>query len=323
MNPLKLNYEDILSVACRSSIPCHDDEQWTATSTEWGFYQERYVQHNHLGVREIVTDFEKDCLLTVQDSSLPDSVHICIPLFGSIASNYHTCHLYTELRPRMHHHFYVPATEYEWRMSRNVRLVDVRIERDYFMNLLSDAEPWSAALREKLERRETTQSRQGLLCAAMQQIIHDILCTPLTGYLKKIFVEAKVLELIALQLHQSKNEVEEAGCPLRKKDREILEAIHEYLAASFTEDHSLKQLSKTYGLNEFILKKGFKCLYGRTIFEYLFELKMNHARHLLLEEGKMVCEVSREVGYKNPNHFSTAFKKKFGMNPVLLRHPGH
>jgi AraC family transcriptional regulator, transcriptional activator of the genes for pyochelin and ferripyochelin receptors len=32
-----------------------------------------------------------------------------------------------------------------------------------------------------------------------------------------------------------------------------------------------------------------------------------------------VREVSREVGYKNPHHFSTAFKKKFGLNPVLLR----
>lgn len=320
MKPRKISYADILSVAGSSaSRPANDYEHWTAGSEDWGSYEEKVIRHNHVGIREITAYFESDCQVSVTDETLPDSVHICIPLSGYLSASYHTCQLYTDMLPGRHHHCYVPATEYEWMMSGSVRFVDIKLERDYFTGLLSDAEPWSAQLREKLLRKEMTQSRQGMLCPGIQNIMQDILYTPLGGYLKRIFIEAKVLELIALQLHHSRSESAPATGTLKKKDREIFAAIHEYLTVHFREEQSLQRLSKMFGLNEFILKKGFKSLYGKTIFDYLFELKMNHARHLLLEEGKMVCEVSREVGYRNPNHFSTAFKKQFGFNPVLLR----
>jgi AraC-like DNA-binding protein len=35
----------------------------------------------------------------------------------------------------------------------------------------------------------------------------------------------------------------------------------------------------------------------------------------LKEEGKKVQEVYVEVGFKNPSHFSTAFKKQYGFPP--------
>lgn len=317
---MKLSYADILSVAESSPSVANEYGHLTAGSQEWGSYKEKTFLHGQLSIREITADFGKDCQVSVTDESLPDSVHIAIPLSGHLSANYHSCQLYTEMRPGRHQHAYVPTTEYEWSMSGHVRLVDLKLDREYFTGLLSDAETWSAGLREKLLRREMTQSRPGLVCAGMQRIIQDILHTPFTGYLKKIFIEAKVLELIALHLHHSQADSTVEARPLKRKDKETLAAIHAYLTSNFTQEYSLHGLSKMFGLNECILKKGFKSLYGKTIFDYLFELKMNHARRLLLEEGKMVCEVSREVGYRNPNHFSTAFKKQFGINPVLLRH---
>ena len=63
------------------------------------------------------------------------------------------------------------------------------------------------------------------------------------------------------------------------------------------------------------LKKSFKELFGIPVIEYLYNLKMEHARKMLYEQGMYVSEVSSIVGYKNPNHFSTAFKRKFGVKP--------
>jgi AraC-like DNA-binding protein len=302
-----------------ASVTPNDYQHWTASSSQWGDYEERSFSHNRLEVREITTDFERDCQISVQDTHLPDSVHICIPLSGYISANFHSCQLFTEMEPKRHQHFYIPATEYDCVMSKKLRLVDIEIEKDYFTGLLSDAEQWSASIREKLLRKEKLQGQRGIVCTTMQQIIHDILYTPLTGQLRNLLIEAKVLELIALQLFHSKTGEAAVTCCLKKKDKEILAAIHEYLTKNFSEEHSLKGLAKTYGLNEFSLKKGFKSLYGKTVFDFLFELRMNHARRMLVEEGKLICEVSREIGYKNPNHFSTAFKKKFGMNPIALR----
>ena len=75
----------------------------------------------------------------------------------------------------------------------------------------------------------------------------------------------------------------------------------------------------SFGLNEFKLKKGFKELFGTTVFDYLYDLKMEYAKQLLAADEVLVNEVSGMVGYRNPNHFSTAFKRKYGMNPTQLR----
>jgi YesN/AraC family two-component response regulator len=46
---------------------------------------------------------------------------------------------------------------------------------------------------------------------------------------------------------------------------------------------------------------------------------MEYAKKLLEKEGLQVKEVAPILGYKNPHHFTVAFKKKFGVNPSHLR----
>ncbi len=46
---------------------------------------------------------------------------------------------------------------------------------------------------------------------------------------------------------------------------------------------------------------------------------MNEARRLLLSGEMNIAEVADTVGYKNPNHFTTAFKKYFGFVPSELK----
>ena len=82
---------------------------------------------------------------------------------------------------------------------------------------------------------------------------------------------------------------------------------------------SLMELSRTVGINDFKLKKGFKEVFGNTVFGYLNELKMNRAQLLLLNNDLSVAEIARLTGYKNPTHFTAAFKKKFGVLPGSLR----
>jgi AraC-like DNA-binding protein len=59
----------------------------------------------------------------------------------------------------------------------------------------------------------------------------------------------------------------------------------------------------------------FKKLFGRSIFEFISDKRMELAMNLLRERNLSVMEISRTLGYKNPNHFSAAFKKKFNMTP--------
>ena len=47
-------------------------------------------------------------------------------------------------------------------------------------------------------------------------------------------------------------------------------------------------------------------------------IDMNKIGNYIKEERKKVQDVYIEVGFKNPSHFSTAFKKQYGISPTSL-----
>jgi AraC-like DNA-binding protein len=46
---------------------------------------------------------------------------------------------------------------------------------------------------------------------------------------------------------------------------------------------------------------------------------MEKVRNMLMEERMNVADVAYAVGYKNPQHFTTAFKRKFNILPSDLK----
>ncbi len=75
------------------------------------------------------------------------------------------------------------------------------------------------------------------------------------------------------------------------------------------------ELSRRVNLNDFKLKKGFRQVFGTSVFGYLRQVRMEQAR-MLLEQARMnVTQVALNVGYANPSHFAAAFKGQFGINP--------
>ncbi len=151
-----------------------------------------------------------------------------------------------------------------------------------------------------------------------QRIISDIENCPLQGSLGNLMLEGSLQQLIAWQLHQ-------LGVPadvranISARDKEILYAVKDYITTHLHHDHSILNLSRQFGINQTKLKKYFKSLFGVPVIEYVFNQKMEHARTLLYDKGMYVVEVARITGYKNPQHFATAFKRKFGVKPSGMK----
>ncbi|ULT23854.1 helix-turn-helix transcriptional regulator [Sphingobacterium sp. E70] len=84
-------------------------------------------------------------------------------------------------------------------------------------------------------------------------------------------------------------------------------------------NNTLVNLAHLVGTNEFTLKKGFKELFGTTVFGFWNDAKMEHAKKLILDKNMTIGEVSDAIGYKNQRHFSDAFRRKFGFPPSKLK----
>lgn len=124
-------------------------------------------------------------------------------------------------------------------------------------------------------------------------------------------LEAGIVELLVKQ-HQP---VKTKMLPVfREADKARLLEAKNIVEQNLKHPCSLIELSRKTGLNDFKLKRGFKALFGNTVFGYLAGLRMNLA-YKLLREGNSVNEVAEAVGYKNAHHFTAAFKKHFDMLP--------
>ncbi|MFA6149807.1 MAG: AraC family transcriptional regulator [Chitinophagaceae bacterium] len=138
--------------------------------------------------------------------------------------------------------------------------------------------------------------------------------------LKRIFLFSKVAEMIVLQLESYKNGVDETKRYIKTEyDKERIVYAKDYLLKNIESPPSLKQLARASGINEFKLKKGFKELFGQTVFEYLSEVRLEIAKNELQDQTKTISQIAFELGYSSLQHFSNSFKRKFGVSPGQLR----
>jgi|KBSSwiS6_1023812.scaffolds.fasta_scaffold00630_3 AraC-like DNA-binding protein len=82
---------------------------------------------------------------------------------------------------------------------------------------------------------------------------------------------------------------------------------------------SLKEISEMVQMNETALKRYFKLLYGKNIYEYYLQQKMDLAKRMLIDENLNINEVAAQLGYEKASNFIEIFKTHFGFLPGSLR----
>ncbi len=219
------------------------------------------------------------------------------------------------LRDRLNHDRCLDYSFFEINVSPTTLLTMLGSTPDLLRDLLHSAEAGDAALLGKASQPITP---------AMKQIIHQMLTCELPGELRRMYLEAKVQELFTLQLSQflATSPSVDQSLKLSGSDTEKLDYARELIGSQLHNSHTLAELAVMVGINVDKLKKGFKTLSGTTVFGYASDLRMEQARELLLEGQQPIGEISAQVGYQNPQHFTAAFKRKYGLAPSALRKAG-
>ena len=139
---------------------------------------------------------------------------------------------------------------------------------------------------------------------------------------ENIFINAKIHELLLQSLDVIGDDEKEEGftCKFLADDRgkESIYQAREILLKHIGDPITIKELSRKVAMNECYLKKGFKEVFGTTIFDFYQQQRMEHAKYLLYEKALSVTDVSALLGYSSISHFSAAFKKHTGLKPCEL-----
>jgi AraC-like DNA-binding protein len=150
---------------------------------------------------------------------------------------------------------------------------------------------------------------------ALVVVLSQLFTIHLSDHARLLFYQGKTLEILSLYFSLKAPDTE--SCPFLKDDEVVrkIKTAKEYLLKHLDNPPAIRELAKISGLNEYQLKNGFKQIYGNTVYGYLLDHKLDHAR-VLLDKGQVhVNEVAFQIGYSNPSHFIAAFKKKFGITP--------
>ncbi len=171
---------------------------------------------------------------------------------------------------------------------------------------------------------EITLKRSASLCpnqirvnSAVYAVIQTIQQCNYIGLTRKIFLESKVFELIALAY----NGLERNQDPVKlsSADQQFIHYAAQLIKDHLDNPYTIIQLARKVGINQTKLKDGFKVLYGTTVFNYMQTLRMNKAHASLLSTHLSIYEISLASGFKNTSNFSASFKKVFGYSPSQLR----
>ncbi len=148
----------------------------------------------------------------------------------------------------------------------------------------------------------------------LMQIARGVLLTEYQTIWGKLHFESLVLELLA-QLLTLESAQTFATAREYPRNRPAVEMAVEILRQEWASPPTVSSLARRVGTNECYLKKDFRSQTGKTVGEYIRELRMNKALELLTTGRYSILEIASAVGYSNPSQFSAAFKKLYGEPP--------
>ncbi len=153
------------------------------------------------------------------------------------------------------------------------------------------------------------------------RVLEDILQANYPPQLLKIYLQGKVLELFTLLFHKLLNRAptENIG-NLSNADIEGILVAERLILADLRHIPKIKDIAREVGMSESKLKKGFREVFGESIYQYALQNRLDYAKTLLDSRRYNVSEVGTQIGYTNLAHFAKAFRKHFNTSPSDYLH---
>ena len=152
------------------------------------------------------------------------------------------------------------------------------------------------------------------------RIISDIYTVVASGISSHLHIKAEIFLLIAEFFRKissrSAQEVLESKVLYYDKIMAAEKILSENLNNIFP---GVDTIARKVALSESTLKRYFKTVFNKSLNEYYLEIKMEHAKRLMLEKPITVNEVAAMLNYEKVSSFIETFKKHHGYSPGHLK----
>lgn len=109
-------------------------------------------------------------------------------------------------------------------------------------------------------------------------------------------------------------------------EKEMAEDIHQamlYIHNNYHKDLRSEEVAKAISWGYSRFRKVFLQQTGMTPYQYIQETRIKQSKFLIMNSTKALKEIAYDVGFSNPDYFSTAFRRITGVSPQKFREEGN
>ena len=153
--------------------------------------------------------------------------------------------------------------------------------------------------------------------ATVEHIFSELYKAP--AAIRRGYIRVKVLELLLILTGLDPTEDPEKRPYFPAAQVETIKSLHAFLVEHFSEHYTIGELSERFSISPTVMKKCFHGVYGEPIYAYMKKYRLQVAERLLRESDLSIGEIAAQIGYLNPNKFTSAFCAEYGVPPTMYR----
>lgn len=137
---------------------------------------------------------------------------------------------------------------------------------------------------------------------------------------KELVTKIKLLEIINMMMKDMNKSISTKNNQLMfKRHSKLLEMVIEEMNSNPKKKIVLEEMANKVGLSKYHFSRLFKVYTGVNISTYHKNLKLNHAKHLLMNTDDTVESIALSSGFATPTYFYKEFRKNMNLTPSEYR----
>ena len=218
--------------------------------------------------------------------------------------------------------FFSNDADMHFQVKNGARLqaIDISITASWLCNAFSSAGPLYNSFISQLQERPSPSVFFEAAPPPEFHMMTELHSNTLTAVGNPLHLKAVVLSLLSgffdRVVHRSASEVLRNNVFYYDKMLETKRIIVSHTLGVLP---SIDNIAKQVALSPSTLKRHFKLMFQKSIYEYYLDQKMELAMRMLQEKPLSVNEVAATMGYEKSSNFIEMFKKHFGISPGSLR----
>ena len=133
-------------------------------------------------------------------------------------------------------------------------------------------------------------------------------------YGRELGSSAALLRLLVQLMREQRRQVEQGPAPEEPQNSRILE-IMRYIDRHLEEELDIDRLAETFYLSKYHMMRQFRKETGSTLWEYITQRRLLHARGLM-EKGMRATEACYRSGFGSYSAFTRAYARHLGSTPT-------